>query len=423
MRIVLGVTAGIAAYKSAHLLRLLTEAGHTVDVVPTPSSEKFVGRATWEALSGRPVTTGVFDSVDTVRHVRLGQQADLVVVAPATADLLARVRAGMANDLLTSTLLVTRAPVLMVPAMHTEMWQHPATVDNVAVLQQRGLEIMEPATGRLTGVDSGAGRMPEPEQIAARIEEILSAKPATESASSPGTGPLTGARVVVTAGGTREPLDPVRYLGNRSSGKQGIALARAAARAGARVQLIAAVTDGGLPTPAEGIDIVRVETTAELRRAVLSRADEADVLIMAAAVADFRPAASSQTKIKKTFDGAPVIELTTTEDILAETVRRRRAGAAGPRVIVGFAAETGDEHTDPLQLAQQKLERKGCDLLVLNRVGEGLVFGQDSTEVHILSAPQYHAVLGTDPVTLRGTKDEAAERIVEHTATVLTHQG
>ena len=441
MRIVLGVSAGIAAYKAVHLLRLLREDGHQVDVIPTPSSLEFIGRATWEAISGRPVTTSVFEGVEQVRHVRLGQDADLVVVVPATADLLARARAGMADDLLTSTLLATEAPTLLVPAMHTEMWQNPATVENVAVLRQRGLSVMDPAVGRLTGTDSGPGRLPESEEIKARVDEII-ADPGQDHVPSPHSGAqlrsgaeavhgdpdavpsgrLSGRKVVVTAGGTREPLDPVRYLGNRSSGKQGIALALEAAAQGAEVTLITGIIDAELPAdpPAE-LTRQSVETAQQLQQAVLSAAEHADVLIMAAAVADFRPAEYAQAKIKKSEDGQnPVIALERNPDILAGLVRRRNASGRGPGVIVGFAAETGDDGTDPLELAQQKLLRKGCELLVFNRVGEDLVFGRDQTEVQILASFGAQGVLGdAEPVHVTGSKQDAASAVVARAAQLL----
>ena len=402
MRIILGVGGGIAAYKSAFLLRLFKEAGHEVTVIPTAAAEQFVGRPTWEALSGRPVSTSVFDAVDTVNHVRLGQEADLVVVAPATADLLAQAAAGLAGDLLTNTLLVTRAAVVMVPAMHTEMWQHPATQANVALLRSRGTVVMEPASGRLTGKDTGPGRLPEPDEIFAfALGQVREAPEA-------GASPLLGKRVVITAGGTREPLDPVRFLGNRSSGKQGVALARAASAAGAEVELIAAHMD---VAPPEGVKTARVETALQLRSAALDAAGRADVVIMAAAVADFRPAEQAGTKIKKRDDAAdPVITLVRNPDILQELVQQRRDSGTGPELIVGFAAETGDSRGDVLEYARQKLERKGCDLLVLNQVGQDLVFGQDQTSVSILHRN------GSGPQTFSGTKDEAAEAIIARVA-------
>ncbi|WP_258932947.1 bifunctional phosphopantothenoylcysteine decarboxylase/phosphopantothenate--cysteine ligase CoaBC [Nesterenkonia pannonica] len=393
MRVLLGVTAGIAAYKSATLLRLLRESGCEVDVVPTPSSLEFVGKATWEALSGRPVTTGVFEGVDEVRHVRLGQEADLIVVAPATADVLAKIRGGRADDLLTSSILASEAPKLLVPAMHTEMWRNPATTENVSVLRERGFDVMEPAEGRLTGKDTGKGLLPEPDEIFERAQKHLagiraapSAAVRDEEAQDLRSTPLRGRAVVVTAGGTREPLDPVRFLGNRSSGKQGIELARAAAAAYADVRLILGTAETTVPHADEGIVVERTETADQMLAAVLASAPTSDVLLMAAAVADFRPAAYAEAKIKKTDDGtSPVIELQRNPDILAEAVRRRESSGA-PQVIVGFAAETGSADADPADLAREKLQRKGCDLLVLNQVGEGLVFGQDETSIQVFAS-------------------------------------
>jgi phosphopantothenoylcysteine decarboxylase/phosphopantothenate--cysteine ligase len=369
-RVVLGVGGGIAAYKACTLLRLLTESGHDVRVVPTRSALEFVGAPTWAALSGRPVSTEVWDDVHEVPHVRLGRAADLVVVAPATADLLARAAHGLADDLLTNTLLTARCPVLLAPAMHTEMWEHPATRANVAVLRERGVVVLEPAVGRLTGPDTGSGRLPEPDALFASCQAVLDR--GTTAAD------LAGRTVVVSAGGTREPLDPVRYLGNRSSGKQGYALATTAAARGARDAL---VTTASLPDPA-GVDVVRVETAEQLRAAVLEAAAAADAVVMAAAVADFRPAAAAEHKIKKTDDGgAPSVELVRNPDVLAELAGpRRRPG----QVVVGFAAETGDETGSVLDHARAKLARKGCDLLVVNEVGGGRTFGQDTTSAVLL---------------------------------------
>ncbi|PWJ25337.1 phosphopantothenate-cysteine ligase /phosphopantothenoylcysteine decarboxylase [Branchiibius hedensis] len=373
MRIVLGVAGGIAAYKACSLLRLFTEAGHDVTVVPTASALRFVGAPTWAALSGKPVTDAVWDDVEQVRHVKLGQEADLVVVAPATADLLARAAHGMANDLLTNVLLTASCPVLLAPAMHTEMWQHPATRANVALLRERGVLVIDPASGRLTGKDSGPGRLPEPEQI---FDAAL-------AATRPVAQDLAGVSVLISAGGTREPLDPVRYLGNRSSGKQGYALAQVAAARGAKVTLVSTVD---LPAP-EGVDVQRVETADQLRERVLGAA--VDVIIMAAAVADFRPAKRESAKIKKTFDpahpdDAPTITLVRNPDILAQAVQAR--GAAQWPVLVGFAAETGDAGHTVLEHARAKLARKGCDLLVANEVGEDITFGQDTSTVYLLRA-------------------------------------
>jgi len=406
------VGGGIAAYKAASLLRLFTEAGHSVQVVPTEASTRFVGVATWEALSGNPVSTSVFDAVDTVNHVRLGHEADLIVVAPATADVLARAAAGLASDLLTNTLLMARGPVFFAPAMHTEMWNHAATQANVATLRSRGAVVMEPATGRLTGKDSGPGRLPEPEDIFAAALAAAGEAPAMPAA--PAEGVLAGRRVTVTAGGTREPLDPVRFLGNRSSGKQGAAIAAAAVAEGAQVRFIAAHLE--VPVP-EGVELVQVETALELRDAVHEAARSTDVLVMSAAVADFRPGENADTKIKKRDDGTdPVITLVRNPDILAETVQNRSASGTGPALIVGFAAETGDGSGSVLEYGRRKLERKGCDLLVLNQVGRSLVFGQDSTEVRILS-PQEDP--GVEPPALTGSKAEIARHLVQRIAAEL----
>jgi phosphopantothenoylcysteine decarboxylase / phosphopantothenate---cysteine ligase len=425
MRIVLGVAGGIAAYKSALLLRLMTEAGHQVDVVPTRAALNFVGQATWEALSGRPVRTDTFEAVETVNHVRLGREAELVVVAPATADALARAATGLAPDLLGNVLLTATCPVLMVPAMHTEMWQHPATVANVATLRSRGTTVLDPDSGRLTGQDSGPGRFPEPERIWAEAQRLARTSSAPSGASSGASfdghpsgpastataGPLAGRTVVVTAGGTREALDPVRYLGNRSSGKQGVAAAEAALAAGATVVFI-----GGSMSvePPAGAEVVRVESTQELHDAVFAHAPGADALVMAAAVADFRPAQYAEAKIKKAEDGSnPVIQLERTPDILAETVSARAAGRRMPPVIVGFGAETGDADTTVLEFGAAKLARKGCEMLVVNQVGRDKVFGQDTTEVTMLFAD------GREPVAAAGTKAEAGQAIVRQLAGLL----
>jgi phosphopantothenoylcysteine decarboxylase/phosphopantothenate--cysteine ligase len=371
--VVVGVAGGIAAYKAAELVRAFTETGHDVTVVPTPSALHFVGEATWAALSGRPVHTQVWESVHEVPHVRIGQSADLVVVAPATADLLARAAQGRADDLLTNVLLTARCPVVFAPAMHTEMWEHAATRANVATLRSRGALVIDPAVGRLTGADSGAGRLPDPGEIFAFCQDVL--------ARGAGVADLEGRTVVVSAGGTREPLDPVRYLGNRSSGRQGLALARAAAARGAEVTLVAA--NVSLPDPA-GVKVVRVETTEQLRDAVLSAASSADAVVMAAAPADFRPVTSTDTKIKKAGDGSvPLLELTQTPDILAELSHERRHAG---QVVVGFAAETGDDTGTVLDLGRAKLARKGCDLLVVNDVGGGAVFGSPDNQAVILAA-------------------------------------
>src|SRR4051794_19794378 len=392
-RVVLGVGGGIAAYKACLLLRLLTESGHDVRVVPTRSALEFVGAPTWAALSGAPVSSEVWDDVHEVPHVRLGRQADLVVVAPATADLLARAAQGLADDLLTNTLLTARCPVLLAPAMHTEMWEHPATRANVALLRERGVVVLEPAVGRLTGPDTGSGRLPEADALFAACQAVLDRPGSTTAAD------LIGRTVVVSAGGTREPLDPVRYLGNRSSGKQGYALASTAASRGARVVL---VTTSSLPDPA-GAEVVRVETAEELRGAVLKAAEDADAVVMAAAVADFRPVTASQHKIKKSDDGgAPVVELVRNPDVLAELAGdRRRPG----QVVVGFAAETGDETGSVLDHGRAKLARKGCDLLVVNEVGAGRTFGLDTTSAVLLDRD------GGEQVVPQGTKHALADAV------------
>ncbi len=374
-RVVLGVSGGIAAYKACELLRRLTESGHDVTVVPTAAALHFVGAPTWSALSGKPVSDQVWDAVHEVPHVRIGQQADLVVVAPATADLLAKAAHGIADDLLTNTLLTARCPVLFAPAMHTEMWENPATQENVATLRRRGLLVLEPAEGRLTGADTGKGRLPEPVEIFEAARDVLA------RGAGAGVQDLAGRRVVVSAGGTREYLDPVRFLGNRSSGLQGVALARAAVARGAEVTLVAANVT--LPDPA-GVKVVRVETTAQLREAVLAEAASADAVVMAAAPADFRPAEVSDAKIKKDeTGGAPDLHLVQNPDILAELSRDRlREG----QVVVGFAAETGDAHGSVLEHATAKLARKGCDLLVVNDVSGGKVFGSPDNEAVVLGA-------------------------------------
>lgn len=406
-RIIVGVAGGIAAYKACSLVRQLSEAGHDVRVVPTESALRFVGAATFEALSGHPVHTGVFENVADVPHVRLGQEADLVVVAPATADLLARAAAGRADDLLTATLLTARCPVLFAPAMHTEMWQHPATADNVATLRRRGAVVLEPASGRLTGTDTGPGRLPEPEEIATFAELLLGRPEALPY-------DLHGTRFLITAGGTREALDPVRFIGNRSSGKQGYAVARIAAQRGAEVTLIAGNT-AGLADPA-GVHVLRVTSAAQMHEAVSKHAPDANVLVMAAAVADFRPAHVATSKIKKTTDTADgtTVELVRTDDVLAAAVRQRSDGQLpNMRAVVGFAAETGDANGDVLFHARAKLARKACDLLVVNAVGDGRAFEVDSNDGWLLGAD------GTEVALEHGSKTQMASRIVDAIAPFL----
>ncbi|MFE3526699.1 bifunctional phosphopantothenoylcysteine decarboxylase/phosphopantothenate--cysteine ligase CoaBC [Streptomyces sp. NPDC059161] len=368
-KVVLGVSGGIAAYKACELLRRLTESGHDVRVVPTASALHFVGAATWSALSGHPVATEVWSDVHEVPHVRIGQGADLVIVAPATADMLAKAAHGLADDLLTNTLLTARCPVVFAPAMHTEMWEHPATQENVATLRRRGAVVVEPAVGRLTGVDTGKGRLPDPDELFEVCRRMLARGSAGRD--------LAGRHVVISAGGTREPLDPVRYLGNRSSGKQGYALARTAVARGARVTLIEANTS--LADPA-GADVVRVGTAVQLREAVLKAAPDADVVVMAAAVADFRPDSYATGKIKKKDGQEPApLTLVRNPDILAEiSADRARPG----QLVVGFAAETDEV----LANGRLKLARKGCDLLVVNEVGERKTFGSEENEAVVLGA-------------------------------------
>jgi len=385
-RIVLGVGAGIAAYKVCELLRLLTEDGYRVRVVPTRDSLRFVGAATWAALSGEPVATSAFADIHNVPHIRLGQEANLVLIAPATADLLARAAAGRADDLLTSVLLVARCPVVFAPAMHTEMWEHPATSANVRTLRDRGCLVLEPASGRLTGADTGPGRLPEPDELYQAAVRVL-------ARGAAGLAPdLAGRRVVVSAGGTREELDPVRFLGNWSSGRQGYALARTAAARGAEVTLVSANVD--LADPA-GTKVERVTSARQLESAVLAAAAAADAVVMAAAVADYRPEARSDEKVKKAGAAPEPLRLVENPDILRELAAHRRAG----QVIVGFAAET----EDVLAHGRAKLAAKGCDLLVVNRVGRGLAFGTEDNEAVVLAAD------GSATTVPRAPKDVLAD--------------
>ena len=467
MRIIVGIGGGIAAYKAAMLLRLFAKNGDEVIAMPTPNATKFVGVPTLEALSGNPVSTDVFDRVPEVNHVRQAEQADAVVIAPATADLLARLAAGRADDLLSSTVLTTHAPVILAPAMHTQMWEHPATQANVQTLRSWGYHVIEPAIGRLTGPDSGPGRMPEPEDIFAVAQDVIArfpkgqvhpvytpgyapteplytgteqermaaARAATLTSALLGQGepgqagasvdasgslgsPLAGRLVVITAGGTREALDPVRFLGNRSTGKQGVALAEAARDLGATVHLIGANLE--VPAP-EGVQVTRVVSALELREATLEASAAADVLIMSAAVADFRPAEFAEFKIKKSADSedAPVIQLVRNPDILREVVVRRQqareAGesALGPKLIVGFAAETGSAEKTPLELGREKLQRKGTDFLAVNTVGVNRGFGTDDNTITLLST------LNDEAPVFSGSKKELSVRLLEHVAAFL----
>ena len=388
--VVLGVSGGIAAYKAVELCRRLVDAGCHVAPILTEHATRFVGELTFSALASEPAQTELYDATAVIPHTRLGQAADLVIVAPATAHLLARYAAGMADDLLTATLLATRAPVLVAPAMHTEMWEQPSVVDNLELLRRRGVEVVEPAVGRLAGGDEGAGRLADPATIAQAAFELLGRRPAD----------LSGRRVVISAGGTREPIDPVRFLTNRSSGKQGHALAAAAADRGASVVL---VTTSALPAHA-GVTTVSVETAAEMHEAMIQAASGADVVIMAAAVADFRPKDPEQTKVKREL-GAPEIVLEPTPDILVDLVGRRTDG----QVIVGFAAET--DHV--LEHAAAKLERKGCDLLVVNDVSAPSVgFDHDTNAVHILS--QDGTAVSVDLASKRTVADRILDRVMDH---------
>jgi phosphopantothenoylcysteine decarboxylase / phosphopantothenate---cysteine ligase len=422
-RVILGVGAGIAAYKACELLRLLKESGHAVRVVPTPDALRFVGEPTWAALSGEPVTTGVWDGVAEVPHVRLGQSADLVLIAPATADLIARAAGGRSDDLLTATLLTARCPVVFAPAMHTEMWEHPATQDNVATLRRRGAIVVEPAVGRLTGKDSGSGRLPEPTDLFALAEKIIefrtdpdSEPPVTVSPPggqtssrggsrpasllAPASLPLAGRQVLISAGGTREELDPVRFLGNWSTGTQGYAFARSAVARGAAVTVVAANVE--LPDPV-GAKVVRTVSARDMHAAMLAQAPHADAIVMTAAVADFRPVTRAGQKIKKDGRLPEPITLTENPDILADlSARRRTAGEAG-QVIVGFAAETDPD----LDAARAKLARKGCDILVMNQVGGGLGFGTADNEAVALGAD------GTVTPIPRRSKDALADFVLD----------
>ena len=403
MRIIVGVSGGIAAYKACEVIRRFKELGHSVRVIPTPSALKFVGAATFEALSGEPVTTTVWERVDEVAHVALGQGADLVVVAPATANTISRFAQGSADDLLTSTLLVTRAPILLAPAMHTEMWENPSVQENIETLMSRGIHILQPAIGRLTGSDSGVGRLPEPIQIVERALSLVR------------TQDLAGRKVLVTAGGTREPLDPVRYLGNRSSGRQGIAFARAAASRGGEVTLLAANIEESLLVSLDSkVRVIRVGTALELATAVARESLQTDVVVMAAAVADFRPKHVSETKIKKDKRGELSLDLEKNPDILANLCENRSSLRPGV-VLVGFAAETGAEST-PKELALEKLRRKPVDFLVVNDVSGGQVFGEESNQGTLFIGSD-----GTKSIELeRMTKDTLAHVVLDNLKERLT---
>jgi phosphopantothenoylcysteine decarboxylase/phosphopantothenate--cysteine ligase len=427
LTIVVGVTGGIAAYKSVSLVRSLVLAGHDVTVVPTEAALRFIGRPTWEAISRNPVTTDLYEGVDEVRHVALGQKADLIVIAPATANTIAKLAHGLVDDLLTNTVLASKAPLVIAPAMHTEMWQAAATQANVATLRERGVTIVGPESGQLTGADSGPGRMSEPEAVveaalaaAARAADAAAEAHATvahiavararrariDALPEGGRLDLDGLRVVVTAGGTREPFDPVRFMGNRSSGKQGVAVAAAAAARGASVTLIAAnISAEAVP---EGIEVREVSTTLELEEAVTAAAAGADAVVMAAAVADYRPAQVQQGKIKKEHTGDRLtVEFVVNPDILAELSASKKPG----QVIVGFAAETEPDPARLLDLGRSKIARKGCDFLVVNNVGWATGFAADDNDVLVLNRA------GDIVMEASGTKLSVADRILDATLT------
>ncbi|MWV57916.1 bifunctional phosphopantothenoylcysteine decarboxylase/phosphopantothenate--cysteine ligase CoaBC [Rathayibacter sp. VKM Ac-2754] len=394
MNVVVGITGGIAAYKAVGVVRALVLEGHDVHVVATEAALRFVGKPTLEAISRNAVHTELYEGVAEVRHVAIGQAADLIVIAPATAHTLAKLATGLADDLLGNTVLASTAPVVVAPAMHTEMWANAATVANMETLRSRGVHVVGPAVGQLTGTDSGAGRMEEPATI---VAEAL----AVHARSTGARRDLEGLRVLVTAGGTREPLDPVRFVGNRSSGRQGVALAVAAAARGAQVSVIAANLDIEAP---RGIDVSGVGTALELRDAVLAAVKDADIVIMAAAVADYRPASVAEAKIKKEQQGDRlVLELVKNPDILAEISAAKTAG----QLIVGFAAETEPGREAMLELGRAKIARKGCDLLVLNRVGWSEGFQSDSNTVVVLDRA------GDIVIEASGTKSSVADRVLD----------
>jgi phosphopantothenoylcysteine decarboxylase/phosphopantothenate--cysteine ligase len=377
-RIVVGITGGIAAYKAVGVVRAFVLHGDSVQVVATDAALRFIGKPTLEAISRNPVHTDLYEGVDEVRHVAMGQAADLIVIAPATANTIAKLATGLADDLLGNTILASTAPLVIAPAMHTEMWNHPATVANIATLRARGVTIVGPGIGALTGKDTGVGRMEEPETIVAAALAVLDGETGRGRAVDVDQD-LAGRRVVITAGGTREPLDPVRFLGNRSSGKQGVALAQAAANRGATVTLIAAHLE---VAPPAGVAVVPVGTARELEAALGRAAADADIVIMAAAVADYRPAETRQGKIKKEDTGESfTLELVKNPDILT----RLSASSPRPSLIVGFAAETEPDPAKLLALGREKIARKGCDYLVVNRVGWNEGFATDGNEVIVLN--------------------------------------
>jgi phosphopantothenoylcysteine decarboxylase/phosphopantothenate--cysteine ligase len=377
-KVILGVGGGIAAYKSCDLLRRLQERNYDVTVVPTPSALNFVGTATWEALSAKKVTTQVWESVDEVRHVKLAAENDLILISPATADLIARIAMGRADDLLTNLVLASNAIKVLIPAMHPNMWNNAATVANIALLQERGFHVMRPATGRLTGADSGIGRLPETSEILSYLATVIA-----------DTQDLIGKRVLVTAGGTREPIDPVRYIGNRSSGKQGYAIAQVALDRGAEVTILSANVN--LPDPV-GATVVRVESAKDLEVELERHFQSTDLLVMAAAVADARPAQVGAEKLKK--DSYREISLVENPDLVAQISQQKRK-----QIIVGFAAETSLNVAE----ANRKLIAKGLDLIYLNDVSTGEIFGNDSTQgVFITAEGKEIPVSKSNKATLAG---------------------
>ena len=389
LRVIVGVAGGIAAYKAVALVREFVQRGADVTVIPTASALKFVGVPTWEAISRNPVAIDLFDGVAEVRHVALGQSADLVVVAPATAHTIAQMAAGLAGDLLGTTLLATRAPLVIAPAMHTEMWEHASVQHNVALLRSRGVHVVGPVSGELTGGDVGVGRMAEPADICQAA--LVLARP----------GPLTGRHFVISAGGTREALDPVRFIGNRSTGRMGVALANAALRRGATVTLVAAHLE--VPAPA-GVELVEAPTGAAMREALLRAQKGADVVLMAAAVADWIPQQVAAEKLSKQELGATwAPELAAGPDIVAELVSHKPSGQR----IIGFSAETAGDPAQREDRARAKMAAKGLDGIILNRVGDGVGFGDVETAVTLFlnASPQ--------SLSVEGTKDSIAEALLE----------
>lgn len=425
-RIVVGVSGSISAYKATFIIRQLRAAGHEVKVVASAAALKFIGESTLAALSGAPVASQLFSDAGAVEHVAIAEWAQLLLIAPASADLIAKLAVGQADDMLTTTALTTTAPIIISPAMHTQMWQHPATVANVETLRSRGVKVIEPASGRLTGKDCGPGRLPEPEQIVAQALEFLHQSEHPQAASNGGgaqvvdavqnqgepsqdqpgqnqpdqdlaaqdlqfSQDLAGKHFVISAGGTREAIDPVRFLGNRSSGRQGIALARAAVERGAHVTLVAANIEAALLAQLpEQVEVVKVVSALQLRDAVHEAGRGAQVIIMCAAVADFRPKTYAGFKLKKSAGNAEsggsesyTLDLVENPDILAGLAAKRLNES---QVIVGFAAETGDEHTSALEYGRRKALKKGADLLAVNTVGATSGFGNVANEIHILDS-------------------------------------